>query len=561
MKNSIVHIRVSSTKQADQGESLEVQEKICCDLSKQRGYKVVKLFKEPYSGRKDDRPVLESLFDYLKKHPGKIDAVFIRDIDRFTRGGAYSYNDYKRRLTKFGVEIIDTTGIIQPVQNTLADVGFEYDWSLRSPSKIAENIKADVANDEITTILTRMLGQEIRNVNQGFSVRAAPMGFENIKVEDENGKKKTVLAPHPIEAPWFETMFKLRAEGILTDPEICERVNAMGFKTRITKLRDRMTRKVIGTRGGKELTPGKLQDYVTRPIYCGIIIEKWTRNLPVKAQYDGLVDIDTFNRASRGKVKIIEEPNGNIVALYDAQKQQRLKENPDYPYRFVLRCNKCGKTPLKGSASRGKMGKHYPAYHCDKGHYYRVSVDKMHKALEDYLKKLRFKPVFLNLFEAVAIDTWRMKQKDAVSTLVSAEENVTKLRKKQEHLLEEYTKTESETVKNLLTKKLEDIETEIANASDVRTKHEIDEQKIQAYIARAKYVVEHPSELLLNSTSMLSMKQMWGFVFEELPTYEELVGGTPKLSLVFELARDSKRTKNQLAAKVGRNSHFFCRAT
>jgi len=174
----------------------------------------------------------------------------------------------------------------------------------------------------------------------------------------------------------------------------------------------------------------------------------------VKAQYNGLVEIDTFNRASRGKVKIIEEPNGNIVALYDAEKQQRLMENPDYPYRFVLRCNKCGKTPLKGSASRGKLGKYYPAYHCDKGHYYRVSTDKMHKALEGYLKKIRFKPVFLDLIEAVAIDTWRMKQKDAVNTLLHSEKNVSSLREKQAHLLNEYTNAESEIVKKLYPPKI-----------------------------------------------------------------------------------------------------------
>ncbi len=47
----------------------------------------------------------------------------------------------------------------------------------------------------------------------------------------------------------------------------------MGFKTRVTKLRDRMTRKVIGTRGGKELTPGKLQEYVSRPIYAESLLK------------------------------------------------------------------------------------------------------------------------------------------------------------------------------------------------------------------------------------------------------------------------------------------------
>lgn len=558
LKPALALVRVSSTKQANEGESLDVQKKICIEASKNKGYEIIHTFEESYSGRKNERPVLESLFDYLEENQGQIEAVFIRDIDRFTRGGSYSYTHLKTRLLNYGTVLIDTAGIIQPTNNSLSDVGFEYDWSLRSPSRMAENIKADMANDEVSTILTRMIGQEIRNVKQGYRVRESPLGYKNVKIEDENGKKKTILEPDLIEGPWFLSMFKLKSEGILSDQEICDRVNAMGFKTRIQNRRDKITRKIIGKQGGKPLDTGMLQKYIKKPIYCGITSEEWTHNRPIKGMFDGLVSIDTFNRTNHGQIKVFEEPNGKVSVVYASERKQRMMKNPEYPFRFVVRCPKCGKAPLKGSASKGKMGKTYPAYHCGgKDHYFRVPVDKFHETLAIYLQNLIFKPEFLKLFEAVAMDTWRMKQKESLKLTMKAGENVLDLQSKQEHILEEYTNADSETVKKLLAKRLESIELEIANASDVRTQHEIDEQKIKAYLARAKYVVEHPSELLTKAVSMQALIQMWNFVFDELPTYEDLVGGTPKLSLIFELSKDSKVTENQLVPPLRIELRFW----
>jgi len=40
-----------------------------------------------------------------------------------------------------------------------------------------------------------------------------------------DGKKRTILEPHPVESRWFIQMFELRAEGILSDEEIVEEVN------------------------------------------------------------------------------------------------------------------------------------------------------------------------------------------------------------------------------------------------------------------------------------------------------------------------------------------------
>ena len=553
MGDSIALLRVSTTKQADQGESLVRQKENCIRKAIADGFKIIKFFEESYSGRKDFRPVVDEIFEYLDQHPGKIKRFYISDIDRLTRGGSFSYAALKKRLQGYGVELIDVTGIIQRHVNTLANEGFEYDWSLKSPSRMAENLKADIANDEVTSILTRLIGQEIRLARRGFRVREANMGFRNLRIEGEYGKKMTVLEPHPTEAPWFISMFQLRAEGLMTDEEICERVNAMGFHTRITRHRERMTRQVIGKRGGKKLTIKQLQRYIVRPIYCGVSVEKWTNYQAVRSPFPGLIDIDTFNRANRGKVKILEGGDGTLSIAYGTERKQRMSANPQYPFRFVVRCPHCKKN-LKGSASTGKLGKSYPAYHCDRGHYFRVPVKELHENVENFVKNLRFKKEFMDLFEAVAIDVWRIKQKEALTESISSGMNVTNLKRRQEQLLDDYTNTSSQLVKEKLTEKIELIEKQIKEAKQVRSEDELNEEKIEAYIKKAKCLVEHPSELLLSAVNEQTLRKHWHLVFSELPTYQEIQSGTPAMTIVFDLSNKSvseEITREQMVVPGG----------
>ena len=125
-KNCILYCRVSTAKSAQEGESLDTQDGILRKFVGDRRWAVVpngKVFRETFSGRKDKRPVLDEVFDYIKKNPGKVDYFVFRVIDRFTRGGSYSYEGIKQRLAAHGVEMIDTYGVIQPMKNTLEHVG------------------------------------------------------------------------------------------------------------------------------------------------------------------------------------------------------------------------------------------------------------------------------------------------------------------------------------------------------------------------------------------------------------------------------------------------------
>jgi hypothetical protein len=86
-------------------------------------------------------------------------------------------------------------------------------------------------------------------------------------------------------------MFDLKAQGLLTDDQIVEEINALGYKSRNRSIK---------------LTVKQMQVCLKKPIYAGIIQTAWTGHTPIRAQYDGLVSVETWNRANRGKLKIVE---------------------------------------------------------------------------------------------------------------------------------------------------------------------------------------------------------------------------------------------------------------
>ena len=49
------------------------------------------------------------------------------------------------------------------------------------------------------------------------------------------------------------------------------------------------------------MTAKMIDRYASKLTYCGIICEKWTYDKPVKAQFDGIVSVDLFNEANRGR--------------------------------------------------------------------------------------------------------------------------------------------------------------------------------------------------------------------------------------------------------------------
>lgn len=551
----IAHARVSSPKQAQQGDSLDVQAKTFQSIIESKGWSLIdgKIWRESYSGRKKDRPVWNEIIAYIKKHPGEVQYYLFKSIDRFTRKGTLTYLTMQEELGKYGVQMVDANGLIQPEKNTLEDLGIEYEWSKKSNSKIAEIVMATAKSDEVTDILTRTIGQEIRLVRDGFKARSAQDGFKN-EVVFRDQKRRVIQVPDPERDHYHIDMFQLRADGQLSDPEIVKRINARGYKTRIQNYWDKDHEKVIGHRGGIPLSVKHLQEIIRRPIYAGVVVEKWTYYKPIRAKYPGLVTIDLWNRANRGNIFIKENNDGSLEILRNVDRKEikRDKHNPLFPYKNVILCPECSK-PFLASSSRGKSGNLFPAYHCSRGHkYLRISKSDFEESIENMVKGLKFKPrTAMKGLRTLILDKYRDRQSEIIQSAADVGRTVADLEAEKAAALKAFIAAKSDIVRESVEKQIEDLDKQIKSTRTERNGLEVTESDIDNFIKNVEYVIEHPSETLLNPVNTTQQQSLYSLFFNGLPTYSEIANRTPKLSWVFKVNLESSDEESYLGCLQG----------
>ena len=56
--------------------------------------------------------------------------------------------------------------------------------------------------------------------------------------------------------------------------------------------------------------------------------------------------------------------------------------------------------------------------------------------------------------------------------------------------------------------------------------------------------MEHHEEMLIKQKNFTILRSLFGLVFDTLPSYTEIVAGTPKLSLGYKLSEEFTDTKS-----------------
>ena len=554
IEDTVAYLRVSSSKQFQQGESILDQNNICLNVAKSRNLSIVpdnKPFFDVFSGRKETRPGYEKLIDFIKKNKN-VKYCIIRCIDRFTRSGTLVYETMKNELEHLGVQLIDSNGVIQPSKNTLEHLGIEYEWSRIRPSEITELVMAQQGKSEVNQILTRTIGAEIALVRDGYHIGPPREGFLNSKMVID-GNKKPIQIPDPEYAPFFIKMFELRALGTFTDKEIVDQINAMGYRSRTRNKWGKSKEKIIGSTGGKKLIVKHLQNVISNTIYCGVNKGKWNIKKPIKTRYPGLISISTFNKANKGKLFIEENNEGGVTIHknYNSHSLKRVKDNPLFPFKSVILCPECGK-PFFGSVSKGKSGKGFPAYHCSRNHkQYGVSKKEFEKQIAYFINNIKYKEGFLKSFEIALVKKYREKEKEIGEFSVSASNNATELEIEKLQKIEAFSSTNNVIIRATLEKRIEEIQAQIIEAREQRNKLEVKETDIHNFIKYAKYLMEHPEEMLLKQKNFTTLRALFGLVFDELPTYTKIVNGTPKLSLAYKLSDEFYRDETFTAGDGG----------
>ncbi|NMC35458.1 recombinase family protein [Candidatus Beckwithbacteria bacterium] len=537
MENAVAVIRVSTVTQSMRGDSPEDQKQQIERYAQARSIRIKKYFVFMDSASKEQQPVQEAI-NYCIKAQNHIQLLIIKSIDRFTRGGSSLYDLMKTRLTKHGVKLIDLYGVISNQSvNTLEHLSVAYSWSVYNPTKKTELLEAERGKDEMRDIMTRMIGAEIRYVRLGYYVRAAPLGYQNQKIETVHGRRN-ILVPHPVESKWIIAMFRLKAEGFLSDHEIVQHVNLSGFKTRRYYVRDTQDkRKVIGYQGGKALTIKNFDRLLKKPIYAGINCEKWTANKPVKCVFPGLVSIDLFNKANKDKMLICEQ-NGEVQLIKGKAMLKRFVKSSKtylYPYKRLVLCPIC-RQPFFASASRGRLGIYYPAYHCNKrGHYYRVPLKKFNQTVINFLSRIRIKKKYNSYYQKLFKREWKQKQqlrnkhRLLIDTRLQEIDTEIKLNLEKVNML--YSKTALSAIEVTIGQ-LEREKKKLQAKRSITLKNARNDKNKHPQISQPSNQI--PTHII-NDHNTVSRERLFNYLFQTLPTYEELEKFSAKLNREFTI--------------------------
>lgn len=533
---AMAYARVSTSKQAVEGDSLELQADLLARHASVKEWHLFPdegVFKEPFTGTVHDRPEYQRAIRLIKANPGKVRYFLVKSIDRFSRAGALEYRQMKAELSSLGVELRDIGGVIQPKVNSLEHLGFAYSWSERSPSDISEVVLAEAADQERSRMLARLVESQVKLTQSGYHLGPANDGYVAKRIVVD-GKRRFAQFPDPDRAHFFTTLFAMRAEGLHSDPEIVRHLNNMGFRTKPMNRWDKTRTRLIGTKPGRALTVQHLQTLVQHPAYCGVVVRHWTHGKPIRASGgEALVSIATFNAANRGKVFIEERPDGSLGILYDYHParvaRKRVKYSRRWPFKNVVACSRCGQ-PLFASSSRGKSGQHFGAYHCSRGHArYSVNQKALDTAFSAFLSRLVFDSRHLEAFSLVLRATFEEARHEWQVKTSTMAEKISDLEERRNRLALAFADATLPTIRRILEKQVAALEDSAAQLVQSNNAFDGSEDDLESFLEYANKVLEHPASILENAGDFREQVAIFGLFFDGWPTYEEIAFGTPKM--------------------------------
>src|SRR5690348_9015984 len=86
LTSAVIYARVSTDEQA-KGYSLSTQVESCSHYAKLKGYQILSVFTDDYTGESLDRPGLDSMRAFIRAN--RVNVIIILDVDRWARKSIY----------------------------------------------------------------------------------------------------------------------------------------------------------------------------------------------------------------------------------------------------------------------------------------------------------------------------------------------------------------------------------------------------------------------------------------------------------------------------------------
>ncbi len=328
MKKAIRYLRFSDRKQSN--GSIERQELYTGQWVKNNEVELVDTFIDRgYSAKTFDRPDFKKLQEFISKHHKRVDYLIVDQLDRFSRNASEAMGYVKKLQQTYSIQIVSVT----------EGITFDYD----TPGSF---FRAGL----------QLLLAEEDNINRSIKVRGG--------IYTAKAKEGRYIYKNP---PFGYYKVGERKERRLVIDESQAAVVRFIFTAFLKEVPIYLIAEQAREKGFRRSGNVAIQRILSYPLYAGMQYVEPFKTYPgglFPAQHDPIIDLATWEQVQRK----LKKPEKEKVVVSD-----------EMPLRGVLKCS-CGK-PLTGAPSRGKLGRYYYYYKCNKTTHLNLSAIKAHDQL------------------------------------------------------------------------------------------------------------------------------------------------------------------------------------
>lgn len=383
-----------STEEQTFGASLENQRLAIQKYANQNNIEIVGWYTDAgISAKTAHRPQLQKMLTDIAKHKGRIDHVVVYNVSRISRDMTSFFNDIGFIMAKCGVTLRSTQEVIDesPTGRFMLNIAL-------SVHQLDNDIKSKTVKDDMSLL-----------ASYGWWMTQAPIGLKLKPIitgeYTNDGKKKhhNTLEIDSTNDIGKKIQFLLNrfSEGDIGPADLTKLAVNMG----------------VNGKNGKPIVLNTMLGILRQSAYAGYNTSKrMLEGKPTKIKdFDGLIDIETFNKNQR----IL---SGKHCALVPGN-------NELYPLRKLIICPKCGKL-IRSSAPRNGSGKASPRYHCTTKGHGSIPIGEMHQLFVDFLEEITPNEGVIRLFKEIIKRTAAKKLGDTTRDLARHREAVSDIDKK-----------------------------------------------------------------------------------------------------------------------------------
>jgi site-specific DNA recombinase len=191
MKGAVSYARVSS-KEQEQGYSLDSQVRTLSEYAASKGFSIVKEFKYSESAKEQGRRHFNAMLDYLRKNPN-VRVVLVEKTDRLSRN-LKDYVMLESLVEELGLEI------------HLIKEGQVLQTGSKSQDKLVQGMFALLARNYIQNLQEEILKGQVIKAEKGQYPGRARFGYAHDR------QTRTIVA-HPTRAEVVKLLFQLYSTG------------------------------------------------------------------------------------------------------------------------------------------------------------------------------------------------------------------------------------------------------------------------------------------------------------------------------------------------------------